>query len=154
MAMSDSKMSGNFHILNRKEYGVLKAVVERIVPEAPAANDLDLARKIDEVLWGVRKELARDFKLLLFVLEYSPPFLSFIFKRFTQMTPDEQDRYLDSWEKSKLAFKRMGFQALKRSALAAFYGSRESWTEIGYRGPWLTRGYPHDYEGTGIQVPH
>lgn len=151
--MSKTDEAHSLRVLTEREYQVLKAVCVRIVPEIDTIHGLDHAQKIDEVLVTVRNELARDFKLLLFVLEYGPPFLNFTFKRFTQMVPHEQDQYLASWEKSKLAFKRMGFQALKRSALAAFYGSEESWSQIGYRGPWLERGYPHDYEGRGIQVP-
>jgi len=151
--MSNADKSDPLQVLTEKEYRVLKGAVERIVPETERPPNLDLALKIDQVLAICRKELTRDLKLLLFLLEYGTPILGFKFKRFTQMSPEEKDRYLSSWERSAFPFKRTGFQALKRSALAAFYGSEESWSGIGYRGPWLTRGYPHGYEGKGIQVP-
>lgn len=153
MATSEADKAHPLQILTKKEYRILQAAVERIVPEAGSFPGLNLALKIDQVLSICRKELARDLKLLLFLLEYGTPILGFKFKRFTQMSPEEKDRYLFSWEHSALPFKRTGFQAIKRSALAAFYGSEESWSGIGYRGPWLSRGYSHDYEGKGIQVP-
>ena len=153
MVMSNTTESRSLKVLTSREYRILKAVADRIVPEAGERYGLDLAQKIDTVLASVRPELGRNLKLLLLVLEYGTPLLGFTFKRFTRMSAEEQDRYLSRWERSALSFKRMGFQALKRSALAAFYGSEGSWPEIGYRGPWLERGYPHDYEGKGIQVP-
>ncbi len=154
--MSDTKTALPLQVLSSLEYKILKAAVERIVPEASEKFGMDLALKIESVLAGVRKEMAKEMKLLLYVFEFGAPilgFLGFRFKRFTRMSQEEKDRYLADWERSRLPIKRTGFQALKRSALAAFYGSEESWPGIGYRGPWLTRGYPHDFEGKGIQIP-
>lgn len=151
--MSNTAEPQRLKVLTSREYNILKFAVDRIVPEAHEKYGLDLAQKIDSVLTIVRPELSRDLKLLLFVLEYGTPLFGFTFKRFTRMNSQEQDHYLSSWERSVVPFKRMGFQALKRSALAAFYGSDQSWSEIGYRGPWLERGYAYEYEGTEIQVP-
>jgi len=94
--------------------------------------------------------MGQEFTLLLIVFEYGAPLFGLIFKRFTRMRNEEQDRYLASWRQSGIPFKRMGFQALKRIALTAYYASEESWTGIGYAGPWLSRGYPHSYQGHGI----
>lgn len=151
--MSNVEMPPSLKCLTKKEYQILKAATDRLVPEASEIHGLDLALKIDSVLADMREQLTKEMKLLLLVLEYGGPLLGFRFKRFTKMTPEEQDGYLASWERSILPLKRTGFQALKRSALAAFYGNEKSWPEIGYRGPWLDKGYPHDYEGKGIQVP-
>ena len=151
-ATSSARDGASLQVLNTHEYRILKAICSRIVPEANEAR-LDLALKIDSVLAGVRKELSRDFKLLLLILEYGTLFLGFTLKQFTRMSPEEQDRYLAGLERSGVPFKRVAFQAIKRAALAAFYGSQESWPGIKYRGPWLDKGYPHDYEGKGIQVP-
>lgn len=151
--MSKTETSLPVNVLTKKEYEILKAATDRLVPEARKVHGLDLAHKIDSVLAGVRVQFTTEMKFLLFILEYGGPLLGFKFKRFTKMTPQEQERYLADWERSPLPLKRTGFQALKRSALAAFYGSEKSWPGIGYRGPWLDKGYPHDYEGKGIQVP-
>lgn len=138
-------------VLSKKEYEILKAVSGRIVPGAFEEFGLDLALKIDSVFANLAPYFGREFKLLLKIFEYGTPLLGFTLKRFTQMTPEEQDRYLAGWERSRLSFKRMGFQALKRTALSAFYTSDETWASIGYRGPWLEKGYPPDFSGKGIQ---
>ena len=144
---------GSLKVLSDKEYQVLKAVGYRIVPGVRGLSGLDLAQRIDAVLAGdVRPQMRQEFKLLLVAFEYGAPLLGGIAKPFTRMSEVEQDRYLVGWERSRLAFKRMGFVALKRSLLAAYYGSELAWAQIGYRGPWLTKGFPHDYAGTGIQV--
>ena len=153
MAMSKIEEVLDLKVFTQKEYQILKAAMDRIVPEAGVVHDMDLARMIDSVLAEVRRELGQEMKRLLYILEYGTTILGFKWKRFTQMTPEEQDGYLASWEKSRFGLRRMGFQALKRAALAAFYGSQQSWPGIRYRGPWLERGYPHYYSGKGIQTP-
>jgi hypothetical protein len=151
VAISSADTGPSLQILTKKEYEILKAVSGRIVPGAFEEYGLDLATKIDSVFANLPQHFGHEFKLLLRIFEYGTPFLGLTFKRFTQMTPEEQDHYLAGWECSRLPFKRMGFQALKRTALSAFYGSERTWALIGYRGPWLERGYPPDFSGKGIQ---
>lgn len=151
MDMSGGNSMMPLQLFTSREYKILKAAADRIIPQASERYEMDLAQKIDSTLARVPKEIGQEFKLLLLVFEYGAPLLGFVFKPFTRMSPEEKDRYLTGWERSRLAFKRMGFQAIKRTALAAFYGSNLSWSTIGYRGPWLERGYPSDYPGKGIQ---
>lgn len=149
--MSSANPFPYLKVLSLREYGILKAASKRIIPQAGEIPGMDLAQKIDATLSGVSESLAHEFKLLLLIFEYGAPLLGLCLKTFTRMNPEEKDRYLAGWERSRLPFKRMGFQALKRSALGAFYGSEESWPGIGYRGPWLDQGYPYDYQGKGIR---
>lgn len=151
--MSNVKSSLSLKVLSDREYQILKAACERIIPQANEIPGMDLAAKIDTTIGNVSEAIGREFRLLLLVFEYGAPLLGFSWKPFTRMSASEKDRYLAGWERSKFPFKRMGFQALKRSALAAFYGSEESWPKIGYRGPWLNQGYPYDYQGKGIRQP-
>jgi len=152
--MSSANPPSFLKVLSLREYEILKAASQRITPQAGEIPGLDLAQKIDTTLAKVSESLAREFKLLLLVFEYGAPLLGLSLKTFTRMSPSEKDRYLSGWERSKLPFKRMGFQAIKRSTLGAYYGSEESWPGIGYRGPWLDKGYPYDYLGKEIQHPN
>ena len=152
--MSETSPFPSLQLFAEREYHILKAVCDRIVPEASGRHGMDLARQIDSTLARAPKEMGQEFKLLLLVFEYGAPLLGLTLKRFTRMSPEGKDRYLSGWERSMIAFKRMGFQAMKRMALAAFYGSNLSWPGIGYRGPWLDKGYPYDYPGKGIQHAH
>lgn len=151
--MSTAKPDHTLQILTLSEYRILKAAADLMVPEAVDSPETDLAFKIDTVLAQVRPQLQSQFKQLLWLVEWGGPFLSFRFQRFTRMPPQGQARYLIAWERSRLPLKRMGFQALKRSVMAAYYGSEPSWQGIGYKGPWLHRGFPHEFEGKGIQTP-
>ncbi len=152
MGMSDADSCAHLQILSQSEYRILKTIVRQILPGASEIQGLDLAQRIDSALAPASRKFGQDLKRLLFVFEYGAPLLGFTLKQFTQMSPEEKDRYLSGWERSHLSFKRMGFQALKRLALAAFYGSDESWNVIGYQGPWLNKGYPYDYQGKGIKT--
>lgn len=141
-------------IFTPQEYKILKAAADRIILQASDRFKMDVAQQIDSTLTRVPEHIGQEFKLLLLVFEYGAPLLGFIPKKFTGMSLEEKDRYLAGWEQSELAFKRMGFQAIKRTSLAVFYGSNLSWSGIGYRGPWLDKGYPSDYPGKGIQHGH
>jgi hypothetical protein len=152
MATSDPEKSRSA-TLSLSELVILKALVERIIPPTTWDCNAGMVAKIDLVLGSVRKQLLFEFRLLLFVLEYVLPLLSLKGRFFTRMPAQEKDAYLDGLEKSSLQIKRTCFQAIKRAAIAAFYGSDESWPALHYLGPWLKRGYPFEYEGKGIQVP-
>ncbi|HOW59490.1 MAG TPA: NAD-dependent epimerase/dehydratase family protein [Candidatus Omnitrophota bacterium] len=139
--------------LSIRECKILKALVDRIIPETNWDCGAAIVAKINQVLGEARQQLWWEFRLLLYVLEYALPLLCFKWKSFTRMSTQEKDDFLAGLERSGWSLKRMCFQAIKRSALAAFYGSEESWPSIRYLGPWLERGYPYEYEGKGIQVP-
>lgn len=152
--MSDCGTKRTLKLLSQLEYRILSAVVHRIVPSVKDFSSLDIAWKVDIVLAGVSKRMGQEYKLLLIVFEFGTLIFGPSFKRFTQMSEAEQDRYLSHWAHSRLSFKRMGFQVLKRSVLGAYYGSRRVWPRIGYGGPWLKRGYPPDYPGKDIVILH
>ena len=154
ITLNRSLREKKLRLLSWGEYRILSAICHRIVPIANTFRGLDLAWKIDFILAGVSKQMGREFKLLLLVFEYGAPLLGPPFKRFTKMNEVEQDSYLANWEQSRLPFKRMGFQVLKRAVLAAYYGSQQAWSRIGYGGPWLRRGYPHNYPGKDIVHLH
>ena len=51
------------------------------------------------------------------------------------MTAGEQDRHLRSWQSSRLAIRRTGFQAMKRLTCAIYFASPETYASVGYGGP-------------------
>ena len=152
MATSEPEKN-HLKALSKREGFILKSLVERIIPPTTWDCNAGMVAKIDLVLGTARAQLRSEFKLLLFALEYVLPFLGRKPRFFTRMSSQEKDEYLAGLEKSKMPFKRTCFQAIKRAAIAAFYGSDEGWPAIRYLGPWLERGYPFEYEGKGIQVP-
>lgn len=151
--MPNLNKSNALKILSLPEYSVLDAAARCILPIAFQKN-LDIAKSIDAMLAGVPSSYGKNFKLLLFLFQHGGFFFLMKFKLFTRMDFAEQNDYLEKWSRSPLAIQRMGFQALKRMTLASYYGNPVSWQEIGYKGSWLTRGFPYEYDGKKITHPH
>lgn len=123
-----------------KEYLILQAVAERVVgrldTDTPDATQAGVALRADRFLAGADPEVQEQFHQLLTV--FNAPVFTFLFdfrfSSFINMSPEDQDSYLEDWMTSTLGFRRTGFQALKRTTLSMFYTDSQSWNEIGFDG--------------------
>ena len=66
---------------------------------------------------------------------------------FHLLAEEEQDRLLRSWMRSRVAALRTVAQAVRRLVLLTEYATPEAHLEIGYRGPYFTRGPAIPWEG-------
>jgi len=123
-----------------KEYAIVEAVGNRMVgivnDSSPDASQLNVALRADKFLSTSDPEIQSQFHQLLTV--FNAPLFTFLFdfrfSSFINMKPEDQDSYLEDWMTSVLAFRRTGFQALKRTSLSMFYTEPQSWKEIGFEG--------------------
>ena len=123
-----------------KEFMIVQAVAERMIgkldDKTPDAAHADVALRADRFLSEADPEIQGQFHQLLTV--FNAPIFTFLFdfrfSSFINMTPDDQDTYLEDWMTSVLGFRRTGFQALKRTTLSMFYTEPQSWKEIGFDG--------------------
>lgn len=135
-----AEIQGQLQYFSPHEYLVFEAIGERMIgkpgPSPPSATDLDVALRADKFLATADPEAQEQFHQLLTV--FNAPFFTFLFdlrfSSFLHMTPEDQDSYIEDWMTSVLAFRRTGFQALKRVSLSMFYTEPRSWNEIGYDG--------------------
>ena len=137
--MLSPEISDQLQYFSPKEFLVIQSVAERIVGTASgnsSATDLDAALRADKFLGAADPEIQEQFHQLLTV--FNAPFFAFLFdfrfSSFIGMSPEDQDSYLEDWMNSSFAFRRTGFQALKRVCLSMFYTEPRSWPEIGYDG--------------------
>lgn len=129
-------------VLSVKEHQILQAAARRILDgaEPPVAGvgagvGVDVAGWADGYLAGLDPALQRDVKGLLQILEHGNLTSRAAAGRFTALGPSEQDRVLDDWQRSRLALRRQGFQALKAMCCLAYYQDERSFKAIGYSGP-------------------
>jgi hypothetical protein len=122
--------------LTQEEYLLLSAVAARMVggkPARPGAS-VDAALRADEYLASEDPEIREQFHLLLTL--FGSSFAAFVFdfrlRGFVKMDGQAQDSYLEDWMTSWLAFRRTGFQALKRLCMSMYYSDTRSWPEISY----------------------
>jgi hypothetical protein len=126
--------------LSDREYAVVQALAERLVPVRNGFASVDQVRaayNVDRVLARADAGVRKEVKQLLGLFENALPGLLFggRWEPFSQLTAAEQDTVLREWESSRLALRRTGFQALRTLVVAAYYGSPLAWPGIGYPGP-------------------
>ncbi len=131
------------HVLDAKEFSTLQAVVDRIIGEAApgeiTATDAKVAEQFDAMLVKMPKTLSDQVKQMLQIFEHGPQIFFFSFKRFTELSPEDQDLHITSWMESSLAFRKTVFWALKKIAMSIYYATPTAWPSIDYDGPWLGR---------------
>ena len=106
-------------------------------PAAPSPSQIDVAGKADAFLAPLPASDAKDLKQLLALFDNA--LFSFLTggpaRPFTQLDAAGQDAHLKSWQTSRLAIRRTGFQAMKRLCCAIYFAAPLSWPSMGYPGP-------------------
>jgi Gluconate 2-dehydrogenase subunit 3 len=129
----------SLRFLSPQQFRALEAFCDRMVPaaeDAPGAADLSVAARLDLYLSTMDRGVAEQIAQLLDVFEWSPMVFDFKPARFTSLTLAHRDEVLRAWATSRLEFRRVGFQALRRLSMAAYYSQEGSWKAIGYDGPY------------------
>jgi hypothetical protein len=103
----------------------------------PATEAVDCAGKVDALMAQLHPQVSMEFRRLLRVFENGMTGLLSIGRltTFTASAPEDQDRRLEAWRKSRVALFRSGYQAMKRLAHATYYSSPETYARVGYPGP-------------------
>ncbi len=127
--------------LTEEEFAICAAFAERIIPGGanhPPASELRVAEKCDAVMARSDSVTKKEFKQLLGLFDNALAafFFDFRFTPFTQLDPEDQDRAIDQWRRSRITLRRTGYQALKRLACACYYGSPEAYAGTGYKIPY------------------
>jgi len=132
---------GRFFASEERE--VLTQVVERIVdtgePSAPAVRATAAIDTIDALCVSLDPDATAPLPALLRLVEWSPLVFDGRVARFTALAPGDQDRVLTGWMRSRFAWRRMAFLALRNLALLGYWSQDATWPLIGYGGPLLPR---------------
>jgi hypothetical protein len=130
-------------VLDDDEAEILTAIVERMVysgdPAMPAVRDTQAIATIDAALLELDAAVVSQFRWLLTLFQYGPPFLQLRFSTFTGMPPEAQDEYIRGWANSRFATRRLAFRAMKNLSMLGYYAQDSTWRGIHYDGPWAPR---------------
>ena len=130
--------ASELRFLTSEEARLLRALARRLVgrQNIEAAGVIE---RVDQELALSSSSLQGRFRALLSVLgsRWAALLTAVSWRPFVELTPEQQDRFLRSWMRSRIGDQRAGFTALKRIVLMAYYSHPQSWEAIGYRGPWL-----------------
>jgi hypothetical protein len=131
----DPPTASRLRALTPKEYLVLRAVARRVLApdgeDAPSADTVEAALHADAYLTRLPAPLLSDVRALLHLIEHG----SSVTSRFSRMGAGEQDAVLASWQRSRLAVKRQGLQALRALAFMGYWRDERTWSLLGYTGP-------------------
>jgi hypothetical protein len=109
---------------------VIQAVASRMI----AAEDTNgVADEILQFISILPKPIKKDIRRLIFLFEYLPPLITFRASRFSALSPEDQDRYIEAWGTSRLPVLRTGFRVLKGLSVSMYYQNPSNWKAIDYQ---------------------
>ena len=124
--------------LTRKEYAIVTQAAVRILGLPDDARD-EIGVFIDGLLADLPPTSQGQARLMLRVVEHGTHLFDLKPRRFTRLSPADQDAYLRGWMESTLGARRVIFRALKTLAALGYYAQTSSFAAVGYDGPWLGR---------------
>ena len=127
-------------VLDARGWTVLRAASEVMLPPDAAADPdvLDaVVRCADRYLRAAPTVVQRQVRALLGAVEFGPLLFARSSAPCSALSLAARRRYLAQWETSRLAFRRVGFRAVKQLVMLGFYTRDAAWERIGYTGPWV-----------------
>jgi hypothetical protein len=129
-------------VLEPWQYAVVRAVARRMVAADRAEgvlspDEVGVAEFVDGYLVEMRPAMRRDVFRLLRYTEQLAPLGSGFRRRFTELSPAEQDEVLGALEASRFDQLRAGFQALKSLVMMGYYRDARTFSILGYGGPFV-----------------
>ena len=122
-----------------REYSIFHAVAETVVTpgKGPSVEDMKVALLADRHMARLDSDAQRDVKRLLALFDNALAgfVLCGTIAPFTKLSPESRVRFLEKWENHRIGAIRSGFLALKRLAVACYYGNPETYGFVGYPGP-------------------
>ncbi|MEY4609543.1 MAG: hypothetical protein RL625_1760 [Gemmatimonadota bacterium] len=137
--------------LSPTQRATLEAAARRIVPHAfadPARGDA-LMRALLARIAGLAPRKQRELRLALTLFGSRATSLTsgLVPRPFLAQPAERQDRHLERWLTSSVAPFRTIAQAIRRLVIFTEYTTADAHREIGYRGPYHTRGPVFSWEG-------
>jgi hypothetical protein len=117
-----------------KKGAIMNAIMNAIIPRGgaygPGAADFDLLPRAEAYVTAFNPLVRMGFPILLRYVEYGA--LIRTGKRLTRLSDDEATAYLDTFEESRLYYRRTIALMLKMVTMLAFYDIDENAALIGY----------------------
>lgn len=121
--------------IDQKTLKILEDLAECIIPSGgpdyPGSRDVGLVESLVEGFSRFKYGVL-GLKVVAWLWQISPFLFSFKFRSFTSLSKEEQTRYLESWEKSKIMSRRFALMGTKALFMAGFYNNPMVWEKMGY----------------------
>ncbi len=131
-------------VLSTKEFCVLRAVVEVMVPGGgglPRGVDVDVPQKIDQQIWAAEDATQSDFSAALQLVEHSPLMHGHL-ARFTRLSVADRADVLKKLSRSSVDVFAAVANGLRTMVFTVYYSQEPTWDAIEYDGPWVYEAKP------------
>lgn len=153
-----SPRSGDLEsLLGRSTFVRFGALAEAVLPsleEAPFdAGTLHVAERLGDQFVQGGRGVIRAIQGALIMLEFLPLITERSGSRFSRLDRSERQAVLAAWLKSRWSLKRLIASGLRKAIVFSAYNHADTWTSIGYAGPWVRPGMaptPLIPLGTGV----
>lgn len=141
-AVSDETRA-RLRILSPGQYVLAQHLARRIcAPDelgAPSPDEVDVAGFVDDYVAEMPAAMRRDLLAFFATVEHALPIGAGHRRRFTALSPAEQDAVLAGLEASSVDLLRGGFAGLKSLFFMGYYRDPRTWKILAYDGPRVGR---------------
>jgi len=121
-----------------EEFSTLAAFCQAILPGPETSTAVQkVPYRIDQEVRHWEAKNQAEVKSLLALIENGTRYFFFSWDRFKALSLEDRRRYLRGWETSRFDFRRQALAALRMLAVFYYYAQDETWSAIGYDGPWI-----------------
>lgn len=124
--------------LSQSQAAILAVTIDTLLPEVADRTPETLAGHVsfvDSYMAGLPPSDRAQFGYLLYLIEHVPVVFSLNVRRFSRLPRESRTRYMQTWQRSGLGHRRLGYRSLKSIAFIAHYRTQASFQLIGYTGP-------------------
>jgi hypothetical protein len=128
-------------VLDPAEYAVLVAITDRVCPAvgpgAPGGIALRVPELLDRILLDTDIEMQKGIKVALKLLDnaLTGALTGERLVPFTKLTAEQQDRSLARWRDADSGFRRTVYGGVASAINSVYWGQKETWARLGYKGP-------------------
>ncbi|MGH7856588.1 MAG: hypothetical protein ACREQY_04600, partial [Candidatus Binatia bacterium] len=110
----------HLRFFSRDEYAVVQAIARAILG-LEDDGDVDVAAEVDSLIARMEPSVQRDIHWMLRIFEHGTHVFDLKGKRFTRLSREDQEKYLQGWMTSSMGARRIVFRALKLLSALGYY---------------------------------
>jgi Gluconate 2-dehydrogenase subunit 3 len=115
-----------FKELTDKEYAIIQAMADIYFPKGAggtpkSGSEAAVAEYVDNHLANLRPGNKKLTRALFMAFEHTTIVFGLTFKKFTQLSPEKQEKFLRGWEQSSIYLRRQLAMSAKAMLAAAYF---------------------------------
>lgn len=136
--------NGDWRVLKTQDRIMFTAIAPVMLkgsyPEDPEAQKIAIQKiltVIDSVIFSLGPHNAKQMSDLFMLLNFTPTrgLTTGVWSKWENASESEIENFIVKWRESSLGLFNLGFNGINQLLTAAWFGQKETWSDIGYPGP-------------------